>query len=337
MMFKENRVIITFWAFVLCINFGFGFRLLGVPLGVASAFVSILFQMLVFYSNDKILFPKFFDLKDNKKFLLFNILLMVVATALQMGIEDLLFRDHIIGHEPPKPKIVFMFFRNFFWLLLMLLLSTVFSLQRQISENLEHTRQIHEEKLKTELELLKARINPHFLFNALNNIYSLAYLKSDKAPESILELSQMLRYVIEDCKEEKVLITSEIDYINNYINFQKMKSENDQNITFDYKVSDERALIAPMLFIPFIENSFKYSRIEDEKDAYIHISLQLDNKKLDFKIENSIPVKNKVNSGQGSGIKNVERRLGILYEDKAQLNYKALEETYTVQLGIKFT
>ena len=106
------------------------------------------------------------------------------------------------------------------------MISTVYMMQDKIRQQIEHTQKIKAEKLDTEL---KAQINPHFIFNALNNIYSLSYQKSNKAPESILQLSQMLRYVIEDCQNEHVSLSSEIEYIKNYIAFRKMISPKEQN------------------------------------------------------------------------------------------------------------
>jgi two-component system, LytTR family, sensor kinase len=334
-MFKENRIIIAFWLFIGGINFGFAFHLLPLNIALAAALVNLLFQALVFYSNYYGLFPRYFDMHDNRKFFFLSALLIIIATCGQITIEYFFFKDNFeLARRIEPPKFIFIFFRSFLWLVLINLISTVFLMQKRIREQSEHTQKINEEKLKTELELLKAQINPHFLFNALNNIYSLAYMKSDQAPESILELSQMLRYVIEDCKNEKVPIKSEIEYIKNYITFQKMKSQEEQNISFDYRKVDNGIQIAPMLFIPFLENSFKYSRIEELNNAYIQIKLRSNKNELKFDIQNSKPENNGVKSGQGTGIKNVKQRLEIIYPDNFFLQIEDTKNEYMVNLGI---
>jgi LytS/YehU family sensor histidine kinase len=191
-----------------------------------------------------------------------------------------------------------------------------------------------EEKLQTELQLLKAQINPHFLFNALNNIYSLTYMKSEHAPESVLKLSEMLRYVLEDCTMEKVPIKNEVDYMQNLIGFYKMKSPGKRKIKFTSHIENMDIRIAPMLFIPFIENSFKYSRIEEDKNGYINIDLNETAGKVLFTIENSIFSARKIMNGSGKGIMNVQQRLNIIYPGKHKLTIDEREGNYTVKLEI---
>lgn len=194
-----------------------------------------------------------------------------------------------------------------------------------------------EEKLQTELQLLKAQINPHFLFNALNNVYSLTYMKSDKAPDSVLKLSDMLRYVIEDCSHEKVVLRNEISYMENLIDFYKMKSPGKRKVDFTRKVDNMDVHIAPMLFIPFIENSFKYSRIEEDKAGFISIFLQEASGKLHFTIRNSIFQERTILNGSGKGIDNVKQRLDIIYPQKYELKTGEKDNTYMVDLEIDLT
>jgi LytS/YehU family sensor histidine kinase len=106
-----------------------------------------------------------------------------------------------------------MTFRHALWLFLVFMIGTVYSIQEMLNKNILHQEKIMEEKLKTELQLLKAQINPHFLFNALNNIYSLTYMRSEKAPESVLKLSDMLRYVLDDCSNDSVALSLSLIHI----------------------------------------------------------------------------------------------------------------------------
>nr|MDA3852684.1 GHKL domain-containing protein [Bacteroidales bacterium] len=146
---------------------------------------------------------------------------------------------------------------------------------------------------------------------------------------------EMLRYVFYDCSKDKVHLSAEIKYMENFTAFQQMKSENKQNISITNDSGMASLGIAPMLFIPFIENAFKYSRIEEDEKAYVTIAINKKNHHLIFAIQNSVPHDNKPMSGSGTGIKNVEHRLAIIYANKHQLDIQEKENTYTVNLSIK--
>ncbi len=160
------------------------------------------------------------------------------------------------------------------------------------------------------LKFLKSQINPHFLFNTLNNIYTLSMLKSDQTPDMILKLSNMLRYILYECSDkDKVPIAKEVAYIRNYIDLQLLKDSEIKNIHFEEGIKDNVA-IAPMLLIPFIENSFKHSRIEDTEKGWINIKLSCNRKEIFFSCENSLPaVEYKKDKTGGIGIENARRRL----------------------------
>jgi LytS/YehU family sensor histidine kinase len=229
---------------------------------------------------------------------------------------------------------IIMTFRHVLWLLLVFLAGTVYSIQKMLTRQTAHHKKVMEEKLQTELQLLKAQINPHFLFNALNNIYSLTYMKSEKAPESVLRLSEMLRYVIEDCSEESVLLSHEVSYLTSFIDFYKMKNPGKRNIKFTHEIQDTACRISPMLFIPFIENSFKYSRIEEDKNGFIHLSLHEASHHIIFNIKNSVFSERTILAGSGKGISNVRQRLEIIYPGKHVLTLTEGEREYEVNLEI---
>jgi LytS/YehU family sensor histidine kinase len=172
------------------------------------------------------------------------------------------------------------------------------------------------------------------MFNALNNIYSLSYTGSAKAPVSILKLSEMLRYVLDDCSKDNVPLSSEINYIENYITFQKLKSGHEQNISFYHQEITNEVEISPMLLIPFIENSFKYSRVEDDLDAWVKLSIEYKPHQILFSIENSIPATGKPASGSGMGIKNVNNRLDLLYPYKYHMDIRENNNSYLINLKL---
>jgi len=250
-------------------------------------------------------------------------------------LEHSLFSDYALARKPIVKPWITLFIRNFFWMVFLVMISSFYMLQIRLREQEDLSKQVTEEKLNTEVKLLKSQINPHFLFNALNNIYSLSYLKSDKAPESILKLSAMLRYVIEDCREETVSLKSEIQYIENYIAFQKIKAQDDINVLFNYKYINNTLKIPPLLLIPFIENSFKYSKIEEFPKAYINITIKTpEENTVDFLIRNSVPPLAKAKSGTGTGINNVKQRLDILYPGKYALDINESEKNFEVYLKL---
>ena len=207
------------------------------------------------------------------------------------------------------------------------------------NEKLEQEKEanaLKSENLETELKFLKSQINPHFLFNALHNIYTLSYIKSDLAPEMILKLSDMLRYILYDCTAEQVSLSKEINYLKNYVELQQLKAE-DADVTL--KIAEnipQNIAIAPMLMVPFLENSFKHGKIEDTEQGWIRAQLDWQMPYVTFKVENSVPetdfTKDKVG---GIGIANVKRRLELLYKDKHTLEIREEEQEYQVHLRIE--
>ena len=194
-----------------------------------------------------------------------------------------------------------------------------------------------EHQMQQELKYLRAQINPHFLFNALNCIYSLALIQDEKAPDSILKLSEMLRYVIDECRADSVPIAKEVSYISNFIDFQKIRMEHEPNIVFECNIDNENYQIPPMIFQPMVENCFKHSRIIDNPDAYIKITLSQENEHITFCTDNSKPKNNyqhKDNERTGIGVNNVKQRLDLIFGDEYTFEIKDYENKYITKLYI---
>lgn len=192
------------------------------------------------------------------------------------------------------------------------------------------------ENVENELKFLKSQINPHFLFNSLNNIYSLSIIDASKAQESILYLSDMLRYVLYDCEKPKVAIEKEVTYIEDFINLFLLKSSKKYPVTANFELNNSGFQIAPMLLIPFVENAFKHSNIESVKDAFITIRLYATNDTIHFIVENSFDNSKKVQDGVGGiGIVNVRKRLKLLYENSHSIEIVENNNIFRVELKIK--
>ena len=260
--------------------------------------VNLILATTVFYMNGLWLFPAFFEKRRYGLYILLNLVALVLLSHIFFKVDVLLVRNFIIKEFPESMPSYFPYLRIFTLLISVNLISLIFSLIYKVRSQELTEKQLSEEKLSTEVRLLKAQINPHFIFNSLNNIYSLAYSKSDQAPEAVLKLSEMLRYVYYDCSRDEVTLGAELDYIKNYIAFQQMKSPHNQNISLESDGVDEGFRIAPMLFIPFVENSFKYSKIEELQDASVEIKLTTEDNTLCFRISNTHPENGK-SRGQG--------------------------------------
>ncbi len=178
------------------------------------------------------------------------------------------------------------------------------------------TQQLMIEKQSAELNYLKSQTNPHFLFNTLNNIYSLARDKSDLAPESILRLSKILRYMLYETGGEYIAIEQELKIINDYIALEKLRYDESLHISFNYDVEDMKQAIPPLLLIPLVENAFKHGVSETRGRPYVNIHLAVRQRQLIFIVKNSI----ETSAGEGLvkeniGLSNLRRQLQLLYTD----------------------
>ena len=200
----------------------------------------------------------------------------------------------------------------------------------------EQKIQAEKEKLNAELQLLKAQLHPHFLFNTLNNLYSLIYEKSDKAPQMLMRLSGLLSYVLYECKDDEVLLSKEISIIKDYVALEKERYGNRLEVSFNFSGDIDDKMIAPMLFQPFIENAFKHGTSEQLGKVWMSIDLSVRGNQLYFKVINSCD-NNPVTAPEnpGVGIENVKKRLGLLYPERFELQNGIEGDVYIVSLSLE--
>lgn len=198
------------------------------------------------------------------------------------------------------------------------------------------TKAIENEKLTAELNFLKAQINPHFLFNTLNNLYYLAYTQSPNTTEVIEKLSQMMRYMIYDSNYPQVPLSKEVEYMQNYISLEKLRLNNQIPICFEVKGKPEEVLIVPLIFITFLENAFKHGVSNNHPNAWVKILIDLKGKDCVYMVENSKIPSTAPDTGKKSGIglQNVQRRLELSYPGRYRLEVKDLPDRYAVQLNL---
>jgi len=197
-------------------------------------------------------------------------------------------------------------------------------------------QELEKKSLQSELALLKNQINPHFLFNTLNNIDSLIKSNPDRASATLVELSDMMRYMIYDTNVERVPLKQELVYIENYLDLQKMQFSNPNLVSYEVRGNTEKIAIPPMLFIPFIENAFKHCT-NKEKDNAISFIFDINKGRIVFEA-NNIADKNFMISkdkSSGVGLDIVKRRLEILYPERHTLQIKEDNNLFCVLLEIK--
>jgi two-component system LytT family sensor kinase len=204
--------------------------------------------------------------------------------------------------------------------------------------SVEFEQELMREKLESELNFLRAQTNPHFLFNTLNNLYVLAWKKSDKTAAAIMMLSKIMRFVLYECRVPRIAVAQEAQVIQDYIELEKLRYNERLKVEYTSEIDDPNATIAPLLLLPFVENSFKHGAGGTTGDVHITIQLILFEKKLSFEVTNTVDDDPPLAlNGNGIGLKNVSRQLDLLYPGrhriKTQLENGAYSANLEIQLG----
>lgn len=245
-------------------------------------------------------------------------------------------------HQPmPAPQSLYTFWKNpQFWgmlisTILVILGSSMLVLIRERAANKELQQQMIYEKVTAELAVLKLQISPHFLFNTLNNIRWLARQKSDQTEGHILQLSELLRYMIYQTNNGQVALADEINHLNNYIALQRMRLANPETVAFEVEGETEGIMIEPMLFIPFVENAFKYG-LHSQQVSHLRFKISVKDGFLHFYSENTI-FKTSISSleSSGIGIQNVKKRLAFYYPQQHEIAITDEAGLFVVKLSIQ--
>lgn len=225
-------------------------------------------------------------------------------------------------------------FDNAYFSTLPMILSTFFWLVIFVIRLYEYNKFIVEEQKNTEIKFLKAQINPHFIFNTLNNIYSMVYFQSPKSLPAIEKLSSIMRFTTYESQKEKIKLTDELNYIQSYIQLEELRHEQEDFVQTEIELSDSTVVIPPYILSPFVENALKHGQASSQ--IPIHIRVQATEKVLLFTVTNTIGQQKKDKLG-GIGLENVKRRLQIYYPGKHELTIHTTNNIFTVQLTIQLT
>lgn len=288
------------------------------------------------------LLPRFFQTKKYVSLAIFSLITITFFSLfISLGMSFSLFLNG------EKWKYIWLpinwfpqFFLSTFWIFAVFMAWKGLQEKRQAEKrNIE----LEKENLQNELYFLKAQLNPHFLFNALNSIYFQVAKSSEEAQESILTFSEMLRYQLYDCAIEKVELRQEINYLKNYLAMENLRKGDRVCIKTDFEVENESILIAPLLFLPLVENACKWVSMEkakeDKQGNFITIILKIKENILFFSVENSrsdIPQisQSKIQNKGGIGQQNLARRLQLLYPKKHRLSFQQNPKTYSAVLEL---
>ena len=279
-----------------------------------------LLLIIVFYINILYLYKKYFIFKKYFFWGLINILI---------GIFIIFMPQFLFGKLSSIKKPVFLLeleINVFLWILI-LIISIVYKEYNKIEE-------IKKQHKEMELETFRLQLNPHFLFNSLNTIYSLSLHNSEKTPNSILFLSSLMRYVLTEANKPMVKLKDELIYIDNFIDLQKLRFENNIDLIYNKKEILDEYFIAPMLLIPFIENAFKFSINNNITKNRILVDIEIKDKNLFVKIENNYQI-NKIENSTKIGIQNSKKRLELLYPNKHILKIEDNGHLFFVFLKIQ--
>jgi len=309
----------------------------------------VVMHAAIFYINVLILLPLFFE-RSRYVWYIAGLVVLLLAFYYLFDLSNhlALFRPESFRFQgrvgrfsssPPRERVIFIFSRRTFTMLLsplaILFISTTYWMIRQARKRRQWELDLRSENLQSELRFLKSQINPHFLFNALNNIYSMSITQSEKTPGLIMQLSDMLRYMLYENNGRKVPLSQEISYMENYIAFQRLKIEGSPQLSVTFSPENTGLTVEPMIFIPFIENSFKHSNIEDIDHGWISMSLQTTGSRIFFSIGNSLPVSGYTKDPTGGiGLENVQKRLALLYPNKHKLSIERGEDSFWVHLSL---
>lgn len=333
--FKLDHVF--FWAL-----YAFFWSILFTPgVGMVAAYLNsciiLLFHALVCYVNNYFLIPEF----------LFKRKYIVYLSTIILSIFAILFPLAIIFHkffsldQESKNSIwsLTFFLFNFSSVVFSVAISSVIKLFKSWYIRDQAHKDLKKLTVETELKFLKSQINPHFLFNSLNSLYALTLMSSEKAPDVVLKLSNILRYVLyEGASQKKVPFVKEIEYLESYLELEKLRLGERVRVDLEIIGNFEEKYIEPMLFINFVENGFKHGAAGNLKGAWVEVKLEYsEDNKLLLDVKNSVG-KSKITKDKtyvgGIGLANTKKRLNLLYPGKHDLNITETEKQFEVRLII---
>ena len=299
---------------------------------------TLLSFLIIFYINYFLLIKKYLYNKRLGMFILWNVLLVAVVSVMVHLTQRHLFPMPANPGRPMRPRTALdtasFITRNTVIYMGIICVAVAVKMTERWYHDEKRRDEMEKAAAEAELAALKSQVNPHFLFNTLNNIYSLIQIDQDKAQEAVHDLSGMLRHVLYDSENPSVTLGKESAFLGDYIKLMSMRCPSDVRINVTLPESGSERQVAPLLFIPLVENAFKHG-ISSSEPSSINISLQEDDQYVTCLVENTaFPKDDRDRSGSGIGIKNLCRRLDMLYPGKYSFEYGRVQNMYRSLLRI---
>lgn len=288
----------------------------------------------IVYSNLLVLIPRFFKEKKYLNYFLSVFIIGLVYTAFTI----ILIEQYLIGDIKNwilecsiqgKVSVDFLVGMRYF------VISFLFYLIQQRYEEQQQITSILLEKTKSDLNYLRSQINPHFLFNTFNNLYGLAIEKSEKTPEVILKLSDMMDYMLYESNELEVPLEKDIENLKNYMDIELLRQKNIKNISFQINGNITNQKVAPLLFLPLLENGFKHGVNTSIENGFLESSLQIDNTTITFKMKNNVSKNYNNTLNRGIGLTNLLKRLDLTYPNRYRFETKTEDGIFYTFLQLK--
>jgi two-component system, LytTR family, sensor kinase len=339
----NNRLLthIVFWAALILINtlvYGAYEDKYARQLYVES--ISMPVSLFVAYVNMGVLLPRFLIQKKYTTYIISVILLLFASSLLNRFIYLNFIAPKYYPNELAVPFLTpHRLLKTMLWSLNpIIFLTSGIKLFKQWYNQEQHSQELAKEKLGAELNYLKGQVHPHFLFNTLNNLYSLTLQKSDTAPKVVLKLSELMSYMLYDSQATTIPLNKEISHIKNYIELEKLRYGNRLDVSFNVSGETNGKNIAPLLLIPFVENAFKHGVSNETENAWVTIDIKVKDELLTVKVENSrsheLAPADKSGYKNGIGLQNVVRRLELLYNGNHELQMEKENDRYLVDLKL---
>jgi two-component system, LytTR family, sensor kinase len=339
----QNRLVLhlLFWAGYVCF-FGllYGSYIDDYYNAFMIELIELPFKMTLVYFNMYFLMPQYLLQKRYMEFFVYLILLMMaIGTLMQFVLMPLLIHPLFCPTTCTQDNLtLYRFVRNVVNLGYLVSISAAIYLLKNWYSHQQSTQSLAQDKLEAELKFLKGQIHPHFLFNTLNSLYSLTLRKSENAPEVVLKLSGLMDYMLYDAAAAKVALEKELNYIQNYIALERIRYGDRVDIAYTATGEIAGKQIAPMMLLPFVENAFKHGVSTETENAWIRVDVKVQGEKLVVLVENCKCCEQASAShrdfASGIGLKNVQRRLELLYEGRYSLEVEDESESYAVRLEL---
>jgi sensor histidine kinase YesM len=328
---SPRQLEIMVWIFVFLITFLTYTPEDGLSQGIIWAVMGIFFYSVIIYGNIRLLYPKLYERGRITLYVLASAALLTAVGITRATLSTSIYNRWFA--KTPEIVNIWTYLYFIFSGIVIYVLSFVFRIAMAYFRVKRQAEQMLEQKSQAELNLLKSQVQPHFLFNTLNNIYYEAYREAPRTAQLIGRLSDIMRYFVDESPKEKVSLATEIKFLENYIALEEIRIRHGVTVNFDKQFEGE-PLLPPMLLMTFVENLFKHGIDRGAEGNTICLSLEQQDGHLLFTTENVLPDNAPVPAKRGFGLQNLEKRLTLLYGDKFVLNTTRTENHFKAFLKI---